>query len=131
MFASRGDTVTKRMVFCTETDKPQPNGYVVMPGALYVEDEKLAVAASNSSHELLGYASDFERNEETGEISFNITVNASIDLDYFELSGFSTNLVTQNGGETNRNVVVSARIRMIYLVPIPAAGPAPLKEPNT
>lgn len=58
--------------------KPYPDGRFIVPGALTVEKCKIPVANGSDPREILGRASDFKRDPDTGELSFDIELRPDL-----------------------------------------------------
>ena len=95
--------------------KPTMDRRLLLPGSLIVESRPIPVTIGTvtavSPHEIIGTAIDFERNEETGEISFDITTEEELSEN---LNGhmFCTNLVFHT--ENDVMIIEEALIRQIY-----------------
>jgi hypothetical protein len=67
---------------------------------------------------ILGTARDFERNEETGEISFDLDFQEEIDLELYDPSAYCTKVIERR--KENMRIILQATVTGIYLVPIAA-----------
>ena len=95
--------------------KPTMDRRLLLPGALTVESRPIPVTmgsvTSVSPHEIIGTAIDFERNEETGEISFDVTTDDELS-EALNAHLFCTNLVFHK--ENDVLIIEEALIRQIY-----------------
>lgn len=53
--------------------KPTKDGRLIVHGALTMEDEKIPVVRNFDQTQIVGVATDFQRDEDTGEISFEVS----------------------------------------------------------
>lgn len=68
-----------RMVVAREGDDNPVNGFVIVPGALYVNDDILPVVWDGGVHRIIGKASGFERHG--NEVSMEIELAEGIYMD--------------------------------------------------
>lgn len=121
-----------RIVVAREGEKI--NNCIIMPGALRCEDDVIPVDWNGNKDQLIGKASQMERNEETNEISFEIELREGFHLDledhiegFVFVSPFESNPHKLMPGAIAE--VTSGRIRQVSLADSrPAANPAAPKE---
>lgn len=94
-------------------------------GSLWIKDDE-RIYVTNSfdwEHEPIGFATDLQRDEETGEVSVDIQLlnGEEIDKDVFECSFWATQLEERQVEVTDDapayRLILKARIRGIAIVP--------------
>jgi hypothetical protein len=102
------------------------------PGSLQVNDARLPVTRGfdfTDTSDLVGWATDMQRDNETGEITVDIsylkaTLEDNMNDDEYDYAFYASNLVVQQVEATDEvpehRLILSARLRSITIVPIAA-----------
>ena len=128
---TRKDEIITRKVVAFE-GKPTVDGRLILPGALTVEYRPVVVTigpvTAYDPNQIIGKAIDFERNDETGAISFDVITEKELSE---KLNGhmFCTNLVYHMDNDVM--IIEEATIRQIYFSESPQGWSSlTIKEPG-
>lgn len=88
------------------------DGRLILPGALYVQEERLPVTFGFNYSQIKGYATDFKRNDETGEITFEIYTTEDLPKDQVHASVECQPVEWEKPGDY-LGTVVTGRIRSV------------------
>jgi hypothetical protein len=72
--------------------KPTIDKRVIEPGALTMPDHRVPVVRSFNYEDVIGYAEEFERNEETGEISVEVDLRPGVKVDGLSVTVFANDI---------------------------------------
>lgn len=94
---------------------------IAMPGSLYLDDKdtKIPITIGFDHGKLVGYATEFKRDIETGEVSMNLTIHPSFDLnlDEFDARVSLTDVMAAKGkDDPELTIINSARLREVSLI---------------
>lgn len=94
---------------------------MAMKGAIYIDDKdtRIPITVGFDHSKLIGYAAGLQRDVETGEVSMDLTIHPSFDvnLDEFDARVTLTDVMTAPGKDDESVTIINAgRLREISLV---------------
>ena len=124
-------TATGRFVVAYEGKKALPHQVFIEPGSISMEDDRIPVTWNFNASRLVGWATDFQRDVESGEISVEIVFDDPDVLYFIEHDSsfgemFSASMCLSNMEMTGKQFkggnMTYGRLRSVALVPTEFKG---------
>jgi hypothetical protein len=110
-----------RKPICIEGKEFEFMRVLAMPGSIYIDDKdtKIPLTVGFDQTKLVGYATNLQRDVETGEVSMELTIHPSFDLDLeeFDARVTLTDVMEARGKDDEELRIINAgRLREISLI---------------
>lgn len=110
-----------RKPICIEGAEFEGMRTLAMKGSIYIDDEdtKIPITVGFDHEKLVGYATELRRDIDSGEVSMELTIHPSFDLnlDEFDATVSLTDVMAAKGkDDKNLTIINSARLRQVSLI---------------
>jgi len=108
-----------RKVICVEGKEFQGRKTIIVPGAIYMEDDDRVPITTGAGHDrIIGYAKNLQRDISTGEVSMDLFINPQfhVNLDEFEATVSLHPFMAAKGKDDEELTLINAgRLREVFL----------------
>jgi len=110
-----------RKAICVEGAEFDGMKTMAMKGSIYIDDKdtRIPITAGFNHEKILGYAQNLKRDIETGEVSMDLFIHPSFDvnLDEFDARVSLTDVMSAKGkDDPELTIINSARLREVSLI---------------